>query len=341
MKLILLLTAISFVLCSKAQNLILNGDFEDFTICPQGLNAQEKPKVLRYVTNPNQGSFDFIHECDDDKYPRFHWGTQAPQSGKGFTGISTFMYNSTQANEVREYIQLELKDTLNKGGIYHFEMFLSLADKWHIAINNLGVYFSNELLQQKNAEVVTVRPDIVSSEFFRNKLGWDKYTGDYIAKGGEKYIVIGNFNIYKNVQTKGVDSGPTNDNYVYYFIDNVSLKLNTKLSKGIVLNNINFKNGSSELLYNSNVELDKIITVLETNPNFKAEVVGHTDSNGNEMENLKLSKNRAFEVYNYLVKKGIEKNRISFIGLGSNIPIGDNITEEGRAKNRRVELRFL
>lgn len=341
MKLIIFLTTFSFVCVSIAQNLILNGDFEDFSKCPKGLHLQEKQKTLKFVSNPNQGSFDFFHECDDDKYPRYQWGTQSSQSGKGFVGIGVFLNKSVQTEEVREYVQLELKDSLVEGNIYLFEMYLSLADKWHISINKLGVYFSNELIQINNTKVIPVLPDIISSDFYSNKIEWDLFSGDYIAHGGEKYVVIGNFNKDKNVQIKVVDSGPIIDNYVYYFIDNVSLKLNTNLSEGITLNNINFKTGSAELLTSSNIELDKIVTVLETNVKYKVKIIGHTDNVGNETENIKLSKDRALEVLNYLVKKGVNKDRLSYYGLGSNKPIGDNEAEEGRAKNRRVELRFL
>ena len=61
MKLIIFLTTFSFVCVSISQNLILNGDFEDFSKCPKGLHLQEKQKTLKFVSNPNQGSFDFTN----------------------------------------------------------------------------------------------------------------------------------------------------------------------------------------------------------------------------------------------------------------------------------------
>lgn len=341
MKLLLIIVVISYGFKVHTQNLVLNGDFEDFSSCPQGLKTLEKSKTLLHVTNPNQGTFDFIHECDEDNYPRYYYGKREPVSGKGFVGIGVFVNNSIGVDNFKEYIQLELSDSLKKGSIYSFEMFLSLAKNWHISINNLGVYFSNEFLQLKTNGVIPVKPDIVSPDFFGNKSGWDKYSGDYIARGGEKYIVIGNFRKNKDVKIKNVDSGPTFENHVYYFIDNVSLKLNTNLSEGIVLNNINFKTGSAELLASSNFELDKIVTVLETNLNFKVEIIGHTDSDGNESENIKLSIDRANQVAKYLIDKGVSATRIKSRGEGSKIPIKDNSTPEGKAKNRRVELRFL
>lgn len=88
MKIILLLPVLSFTFNSIAQNLVLNGDFEDFSKCPKGLNAQEKPKLLQFVTNPNQGNFDFIHVCDDDKYQGY-WNTRTSCSKKDICRIYT------------------------------------------------------------------------------------------------------------------------------------------------------------------------------------------------------------------------------------------------------------
>jgi len=330
------------VLSSQGQNLIKNGDFEEYTKCPKGLinEAEEKPKVLKYVSSPNQGSFDFIHTCDDEDYPRYRWGEESPQSGEGYTGIA--VYCNSIFVEGSEYLQLEIKDSLTKGMIYQFEMYLSLGDKSYIAINQLGVHFSNTKLELK-AKKCLVEPDIISYEFYENKAGWKKYTGDYIAKGGEKYIIIGNFytrEYTKNNSTKILDKRNIKDNYVYYFIDNVSLKLNKYLSESIVLNNINFISGSSDLLNKSFKELDKVVSVLIANPLYKVEIYGHTENIGEETENVELSKQRAKSVTNYLIQKGIESERITFFGMGSEKPVDDNNTENGRLKNRRVVFIF-
>lgn len=340
MKIPVLILFLSYLDVLYSQNVVLNGDFEYFTKCPKGLSSEERLKITPFITNPNQGSFDFIHNCDDSKFPRFFWGSQESQNGEGFGGIVVFINNTNEKNGGREYIQLELKDSLAKGSVYHFEMFLSLADKWNIAINNLGIYFSNELLQLKTDGVISVNPDIVSHDFFSNKIGWDKFSGDYIARGGEKYIIIGNFEKNKDVQTKIIGTEPTTDNYVYYFIDNISLELNSNLSESIILNNINFRNGSSELLSTSTIELNKLTTVLEVNKIYTVQIIGHTDNVGIETENIRLSKERAYQVVKYLIEKGISATRISSTGFGSKYPIGDNSSSDGRAKNRRVELKF-
>jgi len=332
---------------SVAQNLILNGDFEEYTKCPKSTDFPgvkcfvEKSQVLKHVSNPNQGTFDFIHTCDEEDYPRYRWGEEPPQSGEGYVGIA--VYQDGFFFIEGEFVQLEIKEPMKKGAIFQFEMYLSLGDKSYTAINSLGVCFSDSLVQQLKTKQLLFKPDIISYDFYENKVGWKKYTGDYIAKGGEKYIIIGNFfskNETKANHIKILDKRQVKDNYVYYFIDNISLKQDKYLSNGITLANLNFISGSADLIKNSYSELDKLITVLQENSSYLIEINGYTDNKGEESDNLKLSEDRAQVVAEYLIEKGIDTLRIKSTGYGSKKPIADNNTPEGRLKNRRVEFVF-
>jgi len=80
---------------------------------------------------------------------------------------------------------------------------------------------------------------------------------------------------------------------------------------------------------------------MNENTQMKIEISGHTDNTGNEPLNSKLSQARAKTVVDYLVKKGIVRERLAFKGYGSLQPIADNKTAGGRAKNRRVEFKIL
>ena len=80
---------------------------------------------------------------------------------------------------------------------------------------------------------------------------------------------------------------------------------------------------------------------MKDNPTIKIQINGHTDNIGKPADNLKLSENRASSVVTYLTEKGIQSDRLSFKGFGATQPIDDNNTEEGRAKNRRTELKVL
>ena len=85
--------------------------------------------------------------------------------------------------------------------------------------------------------------------------------------------------------------------------------------------------------------LDRLVAFMNENKDKSVNLAGHTDSIGTEAYNLKLSDRRWMSVKDYLVKKGIAENRVSGQGFGESKPIADNKTAEGRAKNRRVEIK--
>jgi outer membrane protein OmpA-like peptidoglycan-associated protein len=109
----------------------------------------------------------------------------------------------------------------------------------------------------------------------------------------------------------------------------------------IVLNNIFFETNKYDLKEESIAELDKIFLLLRDNPTLKILISGHTDNVGNAKDNLTLSNNRAQSVVKYLIEKGIEAQRLTFKGFGATLPVADNKTEEGRALNRRTELKVV
>jgi len=109
-------------------------------------------------------------------------------------------------------------------------------------------------------------------------------------------------------------------------------------SKPIVLKNVFFETGSAELKKESMAELARLKKLLDENPEIKIQINGHTDNVGTGENNLSLSESRAKSVYDYLVKNGIEADRLSYKGFGEKEPIASNETEEGRGQNRRTEF---
>ena len=107
------------------------------------------------------------------------------------------------------------------------------------------------------------------------------------------------------------------------------------------LNNVLFELDSYQLSRKSAAALIFIKTYLMNHPEILAEIAGHTDNQGSDDYNLNLSLMRAQTVYNYLVETGIDPNRLFFKGYGSKEPIAPNDSPEGRALNRRIELRIL
>jgi outer membrane protein OmpA-like peptidoglycan-associated protein/Tol biopolymer transport system component len=109
----------------------------------------------------------------------------------------------------------------------------------------------------------------------------------------------------------------------------------------IVLRNIFFDVNKYELKSESQVELDNVVKLMKENPTLKIQINGHTDNVGKAADNLSLSNNRAKAVVEYITTKGVEAARLSFQGFGATQPVADNASEEGKAQNRRTELKVV
>ncbi|HEY7161368.1 MAG TPA: OmpA family protein, partial [Acidobacteriota bacterium] len=114
-----------------------------------------------------------------------------------------------------------------------------------------------------------------------------------------------------------------------------------EVNASIVLKNIFFETNKFQLDPKSQAELDKIVQLLNDNPTLKIEIGGHTDNVGKPADNLSLSNNRARSVVSYLIGKGIASPRLVAKGYGETKPVADNTTDEGKAKNRRTELKVI
>jgi outer membrane protein OmpA-like peptidoglycan-associated protein len=105
-----------------------------------------------------------------------------------------------------------------------------------------------------------------------------------------------------------------------------------------VLDEVLFELNSASFNEKFIFRLDSLTQLLASHKSVRAEISGHTDNTGNASYNLMLSNDRAAAVADYLIRNNISRDRISYVGLGSTRPIADNKTEEGRRKNRRVEI---
>jgi outer membrane protein OmpA-like peptidoglycan-associated protein len=114
-----------------------------------------------------------------------------------------------------------------------------------------------------------------------------------------------------------------------------------EIGNAIVLRNIFFDFDKATLRPESFNELDRLVKLLTENPTIKVEISAHTDSKGSDEYNMKLSQKRAESVVNYLIGKGISKDRLIARGYGETQPIDTNDTEEGRQNNRRVEFKII
>lgn len=107
------------------------------------------------------------------------------------------------------------------------------------------------------------------------------------------------------------------------------------------LNNIFFDFDKTTLRPESIPQLDRVVKFMQDNPTVSVEIGGHTDSKGSDEYNINLSQGRAEAVVNYVIKQGVEFNRIIAKGYGESLPVDTNSTDEGRQSNRRVEFKIL
>lgn len=104
---------------------------------------------------------------------------------------------------------------------------------------------------------------------------------------------------------------------------------------------VQFETGSNQLKESSQEKLDELVAILVAHPYYHLTISGHTDSQGNNNANLKLSQNRAKACFEYLQSAGVQADRMAHEGFGESQPIAPNTTKEGRRKNRRVAFELV
>lgn len=180
--------------------------------------------------------------------------------------------------------------------------------------------------------------------------GYDLYKSTLLENGNYSEPI----NLGPEINTTGDEAFflETNDRKTFYFCrrkerdyDIYSIVSNPfqELEKGksISLDSIHFSLGSYEILKNSFSILDNLNSYLKENLNIKIKITGHTDLNGDSQDNLILSRNRANAVKDYLVKRGIDSQRIITDGKGSSEPIVPMKNPETDYKNRRTEFQII
>jgi outer membrane protein OmpA-like peptidoglycan-associated protein len=179
--------------------------------------------------------------------------------------------------------------------------------------------------------------------------GWCKAAVDETLHTGNNCILYGSTLKFggKGKETwTFVESNGEGEGYEIWLVEREAMKqdiavseLRERLDKdGFITLYINFDTGSATIQQDSVPQLEQVAKLLQSDPALKLEVGGHTDNVGTPDSNQKLSDARAKSVVASLVKQGIGAERMTAKGYGQSAPIADNRTEEGRAKNRRVEL---
>ena len=123
-------------------------------------------------------------------------------------------------------------------------------------------------------------------------------------------------------------------------LENLQLR-ETESGVVVTLGDVLFASGQAELVEGGRSSLEEVVDLLQTEPDKKIRVEGHTDSSGETEANLLLSEKRAQAVRESLISLGVDAERVTAMGMGEDFPIASNDTEEGRARNRRVDVILL
>ncbi len=291
------------------------------------------------LSDPFEMEVDLFFGCDDNGadgmvfifHPKLKDGFQG--EGIGFGGLSPAF-----GIEMDTYENPHLGDpyfdhlTLIKNGEMHHDLAISrpvalLANKrniedcknhrvkitWEPSLKNLKIFIDGSLRLNKNYDIV------------RNI-----FEGDPIVYWGISSATGGEYNQHKVCLEKLEFSSPD-------FFENYITKLLLD-KQHYTLQNVAFLSGKTEFETPSVKELDKLVNFMKAHPKYILNISGHTDNVGSETRNRTISQKRANAVKRYLIKKGINKERIKSIGYGEKYPKVDNTTPENRKANRRVEV---
>ncbi len=238
-----LFVALLSAFATRAQNLVINPSFETVSSCPQGPSELSKAAPWRdaheNLIGDTCSTSDLFNSCNafgalGVGVPANILGNQTARTGNGYAGIivyEAFALTGCQTlfgSGWREYLQGTLSTPLVAGQTYCVTFYVSLADGVKFASNNIGVYFSNTLVNVNCATVsgasnlpftpqlVYSGPDLITTN------GWQRLQWDYTATGGEQFLVIGNYNDDAGTSYTCVNGTAFNP-YAYYYVDDVSV----------------------------------------------------------------------------------------------------------------------
>lgn len=350
------------------KNLVFNPSFEEHSLCPPRIDALGYLRGVDAWWQPTKGSSDYFHPCGGRECltPRNKMGIQEPHSGEAYCGIYCSKEN------YREYLQTELKEPLVKGRRYRVSYWVSLAEKSPHAVATLGALLTVNPVADSTWEILKERELIAHNSRQRQVIAtyyqpqvvndaervllltkeWQEVSGEFVAQGGEKYLTLGNFYSFNHSNVNEIGNPNAILQGAYYYIDDVSVSCldcieevhetpdDDRPAKGdiVELRGVYFDTDKSDILPQSYNTLHDLIALLESEPNMKIQLRGHTDNQGTVEHNRKLSDERAKAVALYLTARGIDSKRLSWRGFGKSQPVDSNDTPEGRQRNRRVEF---
>ena len=207
-----------------AQNLVLNPSFEEVDSLPCGFISDDygMPTISAYVKHwlAGNGASTDIYSLDveDSCIANPRNVGQQPHSGQNVAAIITA---DPAGSLYREYLQTQLEQPLQKGKYYYAEMFVLRNRNELMSSNNLGMYFSDTLIEKDRDYkwVLPFSPQVNESMIIDDPNRWTKVSGCFMAESDAAYLLIGNF--FSTEETDTAWSGSSLPLYAYYFIDDV------------------------------------------------------------------------------------------------------------------------
>ena len=358
MKAILLVIWSIFVIkiSTSAQNLINNPEFDDYsTFYDSNYNLIYQPDFWYYdkkdSSHPIYFSSDrFLNKAISDN---FHPDADLIRQGQKVNYLCVSLLPKSQ----KAYTTL--KEPLKKGNKYHLMIDIKAVDLSN-CFSDLLIGFSGCSGCKADLDVLQFSlPDsLCDGSLYHNWLTLSKI---FTAKGNESVFVISGGSTQDYIKIINANPGkfcksPFQNSFkLMYFIDNISLTAidskndssitehmdSLNIGQSIILQNIYFDFDKYVLLKESFPFLDKIAAYLKEKTNVRILVSGHTDNIGTIEYNDELSNKRAKSIVEFLTNKGIAQYRLQSAGLGSRFPVDSNDTDEGRQKNRRIEIKII
>jgi outer membrane protein OmpA-like peptidoglycan-associated protein len=351
-----------FVYSQNDLNYVENPSFETVAGKQKKLGNIDKATGWGSATGTAADLFVGGEKIPDLSAPSNLYGKQDAKDGSNYAGIVAYSYNNKLP---RTYIYSELNKELKKGSRYCVKYYVVLAEASKYYCNNIGALFTKEPVDASASQVLNtgktggvVLHSNNKMEDFNSNFDWKQVCGTYVAKGNEKYIVIGNFS--DEADTEWEKNNIKNSDYTpviaaYYYIDNISVealengeececmvaekevysktlyKYSATIDEKMTINQqievqrAFYTFGQSEITSEQSPALDFIIEKMKANTSLKLEIQGHSDTMEDSIgvykpEYANMATNRINAAINYLTTNGIDESRIISMPMDSTEP---------------------
>ncbi|MCH2198907.1 MAG: OmpA family protein [Flavobacteriales bacterium] len=359
-------------------NLVPNGDFESANTKPLKSYGMLNDLCDNWYSATKAPADLFAAGIRSEKVsiPENSFGKQEAASGDLYAGFRAY---TKDKKKTRSYIAVELKDDLEKNQMYCVEFKVSLADLSKYGANYIGAAFVDRKTIQPNTGSMVRDLNDIHIKHRANKPitvqdGWETICGVFVGTGQEEYMMIGCFGsdqdleLPKMKRPRDVTGVQTYD--AYYYIDDVKvypieaksqcscdpaadrapdliygsstvIDENMSDSEIVSVSAVYYAAMKKSLTSAGMKTLDEMVRILNDNPDWKLEVIGHCDND--EFDEAKinvryrdLGKQRAEQAVRYLVSKGISESRLITLTKENTDPANTRPTDLSRAQNRRV-----